>query len=114
MFRARIALAAAAVVAVLTILVVTSVGSSLKSAAQRQAEQQTEHAQLAFPSLDLLRGIELTNETARMAREDEFSDALAKSSEEEVRKAAFVAVEMRNARLEKQGRKADIIAVVGS
>ena len=71
MYRARIALAAAAVVAVLTIFVVSSVGSSLKGAATRQAEQQTERAQLAFPSLDLLRGMELTNETAKMAREEE-------------------------------------------
>ena len=113
MFRARIGLAAAAVVAGLTIVVVLSVASSINNTVQQQATQNTERAQSAFPALDLLRGIELTNDTARMAREDEFADALAKGGDE-ARQAAFVAVSARNARLEQQGRKADLVAVVGA
>src|SRR5690242_5786109 len=113
MFRARIGLAAAAVVAGLTIVVVLSVASSINNTVQQQASQNTERAQSAFPAPDLLRGIELTNDTARMAREDEFADALAKGGDE-ARQAAFVAVSARNARLEQQGRKADLVAVVGA
>jgi hypothetical protein len=113
MFRARIGLAAAAVVAGLTVVVALAVGSSINNTVQQQATQNTERAQSAFPALDLLRGIELTNDTARMAREDEFADALAKGGDEQ-RQAAFVAVSARNARLEQQGRKADLVAVVGS
>ena len=114
MFRARIGLAAAAVVAALTVGVVLAVGASVSGALTQQVRQSCERAQSAFPTLDLLRGIELTNETARMAREDEFAEALSKSSLDDVRQAAFVAVSARNARLEQQGRKADLIAVVGA
>jgi hypothetical protein len=114
MFRARIGLAAAAVVAVLTIAVVFTVGGTLTSRANQSVDSQTERAQSALPALDLLRGIELTNETAKLAREDEFADALGKAATDDARQAAFVAVSARNARLEQQGRKADLIAVVGA
>jgi hypothetical protein len=114
MFRARIGLAAAAVVAALTVLVAMLTGSSVGGTITQQVRQTCERAQAAFPDLDMLRGIELTTATARMAREDEFADALAKPSTDEVRKAAFVAVSARNARLEQEGRKADLIAVVGA
>jgi len=68
MFRARIGLAAAAVVAGLTIVVALMVGSSLTGAIQQQVRQTVEHAQSAFPALDRLRGLELTNDTVRLAR----------------------------------------------
>jgi hypothetical protein len=113
MFRARIGLAAAVVVAVLTVAVTFSVGARLNARAAETAMSLTERAQLTFPSLDLLRGIELTNDTARMAREDEFADVLGKTGVDDMRQAAFVAVSARNARLESQGRKADLVAVVG-
>jgi hypothetical protein len=113
MFRARIGLAAAAVVAVLTAVVVISVGSSLSSAANQGAQTQVERTQAAFPALEKLRGIELTNEAAKLAREDEFGEALAKGGVDDVRQATFIALQARQARLESQGRKADLMAVVG-
>ncbi len=114
MFRARIGLAAAALVAVLTVVVALAVGSSVSGAVQLQVHQGVERAQSAFPALDRLRGIALTNETAKLAREDEFADALAKGSVDEARQAAFRAVSMRNSKLEQEGRKADLVAVVGA
>jgi hypothetical protein len=119
MFRARIGLAAAAVVAGLTIVVALAVAASLNNAIQRQVQQSAERAQSAFPALDRLRGVELTNDTARMARDTDFpdaslSDALAKGSVDDVRQATFVALETRNGRLEKEGRRADLVAVVGT
>jgi hypothetical protein len=114
MYRARIGVAAAAVVALLTVAVTISVGSSLNTVATQQVQGAAEHAQAAFPALDLLRGIELTNETARMAREEQFGDVFTKGSDDDKRQAAFVEVSARNARLDAQGRKADLVAVVGA
>jgi hypothetical protein len=120
MFRARIGLAAAAVVAGLTIVVALAVSSSLGSAIQDQVRQTTERAQKALPALDRLRGLELTNDTARLARDNELpadaqlADALGKSSVDDLRKAVFLAVEARNDWLAAQNRRADLVAVVGS
>ena len=114
MFRARIGLVAAALVALLTALVVSRVGSTLSKTTEDVVTGRVERSQQAFPKLDLLRGIELTNETAKLAREDEFGDAFAKASVDDQRQAAFVAVQARNARMEAAGRKADLVAVVGA
>lgn len=113
MYRARIGLAAAALVAVLTAVVAMSVSSTVTNASTRSVESVVERAQAAFPKLDLLRGIEQTNETAKMAREDELGEIFTKSGDAQ-RQASFVAVQARNARLEQAGHKADLVAVVGS
>ncbi len=113
MLRVRVGFAGALVVAAVTVVAIVLVSSSLEARAHQVAEQQAVRSQAAFPSLDLLRGIELTNLTARFAREDEFADALALSGDA-ARRAAFVALETRNSRLEQQGRKADLMAVVGT
>jgi len=119
MFRALIGLAAAAVVAGLTVVVAMMIGSSLGSGIESQVRQTTEHAQAAFPSLDRLRGLELTNDTARLARDNDLpadaqlADALAKGGVDDMRKAVFIAIEARNDWLVGQNRRADLIAVVG-
>jgi hypothetical protein len=112
LFRARIGLAAAALVAALTAVVAMVVSSQLVGAATRSVESLIDRAAVTFPTLDSARGIEVTNEAARMAREDEFADVFAKATVDERRQAAFVAVQARNARLEQQGRKADLVAVL--
>jgi hypothetical protein len=113
MHRAKIPLATAAVVAIVAAVVFSMVSSSISTATQKSVEDAVKRAQKAAPSLELLRGMEITAQTAAMAREAEFAQALAKSGDEQ-RQAAFVAVQARNARLEQQGRKADLIAVVGA
>ncbi len=114
MYRSRIPLAAAAVVLLTTIAVLFSVRSSLTSATRAEVEKRVERAQATWPSLDLLRGIDLTNETAKLARDEEFGAVFDKKSSDEQRQAAFVAVSARNGRLEALGRKADLVAVVGA
>lgn len=114
MHRARIPLTAAVVIAATTLAVLLSVRATLGGRAQADVQQRVERAQLTWPSLDLLRGIDLTNETARFARDDEFGAIFEKKSADEQRQAAFVAVSARNARLESEGRKADLVAVVGA
>lgn len=114
MYRARIPLAAAAVVLLTTLAVLISVRTTLSSAARGEVERRVERAQATWPSLDLLRGIDLTNETAKLARDDEFGAIFDKKGSDEQRQAAFVAVSARNGRLEAAGHKADLVAVVGA
>ena len=49
-----------------------------------------------------------------MAREDEFGTVFQKAGGDEQRQAAFVAVSARSARLESEGHKPDLVAVVGA
>jgi hypothetical protein len=114
MYRARILLAAAVAIGLTTIAVLLSVRATLGGAADAQLQRRVERAQATWPSLDLLRGIDLTNETAKLARDDEFGAVFDKRGSDETRQAAFVAVAARNGRLEAEGRKADLVAVVGA
>jgi hypothetical protein len=114
MFRARIPLAAAVVILLTTIAVIVSVRASLGNTAQAEVQKRVERAQATWPSLDLLRGIDLTNSTAKLARDDEFGAAFEKKGSDEQRQAAFVAVSARNGRLEAEGKKADLVAVVAA
>ncbi len=114
MYRSRIPLAAAVVVLLTTLAVLLSVRTSLSNATRAVVEKRVERAQATWPSLDLLRGIDLTNETAKLARDEEFGAIFDKKSSDEQRQAAFVAVSARNGRLEAAGRKADLVAVVGA
>jgi hypothetical protein len=114
MYRARIPLAAAVVIALTTIAVLLSIRATLGNGAEAEVKNRAERAQATWPSLDLLRGIDLTNETAKLAREDEFAGLFDRKSVDEQRQAAFVAVSARNARLEAEGRKPDLVAVVGA
>jgi hypothetical protein len=114
MYRARIPLAAAVVVLLTTIAALFSVRTSLSNAARAEVQKRVERAEATWPSLDLLRGIDLTNETARLARDEEFGAIFDKKSTDEERQAAFVAISARNGRLEAEGHKADLVAVVGA
>src|SRR3954467_1506723 len=114
MYRARIPLAAAVVVVLTTIAVLVSVRTSLSNATHADVEKRVERAQATWPSLDLLRGIDLTNETARHARVDEFAGIFDKKGTDEQRQSAFMAVSGHNGQLEADGHKADIVAVVGA
>ncbi len=114
MYRARIPLAAALVIGLTMLAVLLSIRTSLGNSTEEEVGKRVERAQATWPSLDLLRGIDLTNETAKLAREDEFGALFDKKSVDEQRQAAFVAVSARNARLENEGRKPDLIAVVGA
>src|SRR5256885_14710030 len=114
MYRARIPLAAAAVILLTTIAVLLSIRANLGTAAQNEVEKRVERAQATWPSLDLLRGIDLTNETAKLARDEEFGAVFDKKGSDEERQAAFVAVSARNGRLEAAGRKAELGALVGA
>ena len=54
MYRARIPLAAAALIAVITIFVLVSVRSTLSGSAESEVQKRVERAQATWPSLDLV------------------------------------------------------------
>jgi hypothetical protein len=115
MFQSRIAIVAGAVIALMAAVAFGRINSTLDRAARQQAHDVVTRAQLAFPKLDLLRGIELMNSTVSLASDEEFGHALTPGkTKDQMRQAAFVAIEARNARLETKGRKADLIVLVGA
>ncbi|MCU1281787.1 MAG: hypothetical protein JWM53_5333, partial [bacterium] len=85
MYRSRIPLGAAVVVLLTTIAVLVSVRTSLTNAAHAEVQKRVERAQATWPSLDLLRGIDLTNETAKLARDEEFGAVFDKKGSDEQR-----------------------------
>jgi hypothetical protein len=113
MFRARIGVIAAGLVAAATVVVTLAVRSTLEKAADAQVTALVASAQQAVPSLDLLRGMEQTTQVTQLAHEEEFTQVFEKAGDAQ-RQAAFVALQARNARLEAAGRKADLLAVVGA
>ncbi len=114
MFRARIPLAMSVLVIVATAVVFQSINGALVSHATHGVEALVGRAQSAFPKLELLRGIDVTNETARFASEETFAQIFDKTGEEATRSAAYDAVTDANKRLAEAGRKADLVAVVGA
>ena len=112
-FRARIAFVAAVLILVGTGLTATLAGSALKQSSQQAVETRVTEAQEAFAALERMRGIEVTNDAARFAREEESAQVFDKSGDAQ-RQAAFAAVEVWNARLDKEGHKADIVAILGA
>lgn len=112
-YRARIPLLTALVVLVVTAVAVSMVRGKISAAVETQIRANVARAQAAFPSLDLLRGIDLVNETNGLAHEPEFGDVFTKGATDAIRQAAFVALQARQARLETKERKADLMAVLG-
>jgi hypothetical protein len=112
-FRARIALVAAVVIVVATALIAALAGSQMKESVRSAIDERVGEAQQAFGSLERMRGIELTNDSARLARENETAEVFDRAVGDPQRQAAFAAVEIWNARLTKEGRKADIVALLG-
>ncbi len=113
MFRVRIALIAAAVVAVATAGVFVHINDTRSESIVQRVEAGVDRAQQQMLGVSRLEGVDLATLTASFAREDEFVQIFSKPNEDERRRAAHVAVEVRNARLEHNaGRKAAIIAVV--
>jgi hypothetical protein len=119
-FRARIALVAAVVIVLATALIAAVAGSQMKESVRSSIDERVSEAQQAFGSLERMRGIELTSDSARLARERETAEVFERAAGDAQRQAAFAAVEIWNARLTKESRgtpggerKADMVALLG-
>jgi hypothetical protein len=113
MFRVRIALVAALVVVAATAGVFVHINDTLSESIDKRVNAGVVRAHQQLLRASRLEGVDLATLTARFAREDEFVQIFSRTSEEERQRSAHVAVEVRNARLERDdGRKAGIIGVV--
>jgi hypothetical protein len=111
MFRVRIALIAAVVVAAATAGVFLHLNNNLNDNIVQRVEAAVVRAQQQLLGASRLEGVDLATQTASFAREDEFVQIFAKANEDDKRRAAHIAAEVRNARLEQAGRKAGVIGV---
>ncbi len=112
MFRVRIALISACLVAAATGLIYLTVTSALEKNVVEWTTGSVMHAQAQLRRSTRLEAVDLTTLTAGFAREDEFNQIFSKGSDQEKKVAALNACDLRRARLDKEGHKVGVIAVV--
>src|SRR5437660_4947755 len=99
MFRIRVPLVAGLVVAAVTGVVYVRVTDVLSERTESRVEADVVRAQKEELRASRLEGFDLANQAAAFAREDEFIQLFAKPSEKDRQEAAYIAVEVRKARL---------------
>lgn len=111
MFRVKVALVSAGLMALVTVLVYFEVTTAVSESITRQVEGSVSHAQQQILRSSRLEAVDLTTLTADFAREEEFVQVFAKANEDDRRGAAFVACEARRGRLEKERHLVGIIGL---
>lgn len=112
MHRMRIGLIAAGLLVALTAVFYVSVTSSLIGSVRRDVDDRVARAQRVHQQLSRLGGVEFANLAAEKARRPSVIAAPGLSEETARRQAAFEECEVINAALQKDGRKADIVAIL--
>jgi hypothetical protein len=112
MHRTKIGLIAAGLLLALTVIFYSTVTSTLTSSATKEVEGQVTRAQLAHQQLSRLGGLDLSNLAVERARRPGVLAALGRGDETGRRTAAFEECEAINADLQKESRKADMVAVL--
>jgi hypothetical protein len=114
MYRIRIGLIAAALILVATGFFFLWVTSDMKAAATQDAEAKVSRAQSVYQHISRLVSLDLANLAAERGRTPAVVAVFDKSEETALRQAAFEECEVLNAALEKEHRKADILAILNS
>jgi hypothetical protein len=114
MYRIRIGLIAAALILVATVFFFLWVTSDMKAAATQDAEAKVSRAQSVYQHISRLVSLDLANLAAERARTPAVVAVFDKTEETALRSAAFEECEVLNAALEKEHRKADILAILNS
>ena len=114
MYRIRIGLIAAALILVATVFFFLWVTSDMKAAATQDAEAKVSRAQLVYQKISRLVSLDLANLAAELGRKPAVVAVFDKTEETALRQAAFDECEGLNAALEKEQRKADILAILNS
>jgi hypothetical protein len=114
MYRIRIGLIAAALILVATVFFFLWVTSDMKAAATQDAEAKVSRAQLVYQQISRLVSLDLANLAAERGRTPAVVAVFDKTEETALRSAAFEECEVLNAALEKEHRKADILAILNS
>jgi hypothetical protein len=112
MYRIRIGLIAAALILVATGLFYVSVTSDLKASATQDVEAKVSRAQWVYQRISRLVSLDLANLAAERGRTPGVVAAYEKTEETALRQAAFEQCESLNATLEKEHRRADILALL--
>ena len=114
MYRIRIGLIAAALILVATVFFFLWVTSDMKAAATQDVEAKVSRAQLVYQKISRLMSFDLANLAAELGRKPAVVAVFDKTEETALRQAAFDECELLNAVLEKEQRKADILAILNS
>jgi hypothetical protein len=114
MYRIRIGLIAAALILVATVSLFFWVSSDMKAAATRDANDKVLRAEKVYKDISQLRSLDLANFAAERGRKPEVVAVFDKTEETALRQAAFDECEKLNGALEREGRKADILAILNS
>jgi hypothetical protein len=114
MYRIRIGLIAAALILVATVFFFFWVTADLKAAATQDAEAKVSRAQSVYQQISRLVSLDLANLAAELGRKPAVVAVFDNTEETALRQAAFDECEKLNAGLEKQQRKADILAILNS
>jgi hypothetical protein len=114
MYRIRIGLIAAALILVATGFFYHSVTSDLKAAATKEAEDKVSRAQWVYQRISRLVSLDLANLAAERGRAPGVVAAYEKTEETALRQAAFEQCESLNSTLEKEHRRADILALLSA
>jgi hypothetical protein len=112
MHRMKIGLIAAGLLLTLTALFYFSVSSKLTGAVNRDVEDKVARAQRVQQHLSRLSGVDFANVAIEKARRPSVLAAATKPDETARRQASFEECEVINAGLQKDGRKAEIVAVL--
>jgi len=114
MYRIRIGLIAAAVILVATVFFFLRVTSDMKAAATQDAEAKASRVQRVYQDISRLVSLDLANLAAELGRTPAVVAVFDKTDETALRQAAFDECEKLNGNLEKEKRKADILAILNS
>jgi hypothetical protein len=114
MYRIRIGLIAAALILVATVSFFLWVTSDMKAAATQDAEAKVSRAQSVYQQISRLVSLDLANLAAERGRTPAVVAVFDKTEETALRSAAFEECEVLNAALEREHRKADILAILNS
>jgi hypothetical protein len=112
MHRMKIGLAAAVILVLATLGIYMGVSGSLKEAAQADVESRIDRASRGFAELSRLRAADSALLAAKRARAAGLVALFDKPDETARRQGAFAECEAINAGLQKEGRKAFIVAVL--
>jgi Double sensory domain of two-component sensor kinase len=112
MHRSKIGLIAAGLLLIFTVIVYSAVTSSLTASATREVEEKVARAQRVHQQISRLGGLDLANLAVDGARRPGVLAALGRGDETGRRQAAFEECELINAALQKESRRADVVAVL--
>jgi hypothetical protein len=112
MHRMKIGLIAAGLLLAFTAVFYFSAASSVREGTTRDVEERVSRAQRVFQQLSRLAGVDFANVATERARRPTAVAVFDKSDVTARRQAAFEECEAINAGLGRDGRKADIVAVL--